>query len=118
MTVARSLMNRMILLLLGSTILISCGDSAKPTKQKPDGTSIAVPLSKTAADEIASAEVVVTGPYPQHEVFGRESTGLILEEVDRAGQIATVSVVPPLALSKSHWRPRHVVMDRRPNEVY
>jgi hypothetical protein len=82
MTVARSLMNRMILLLLGSTILISCGDSVKPTEQEPDGTSIAVPLSKTAADEIASAEVVVTGPdisqtRQELSVSGREISGTI-----------------------------------------
>lgn len=75
-------MDRMILLLLGSAILISCGDSVKPTEQEPDGTAIAVPLSKTAADEIASAEVVVTGPdisetQQELSVSGREISGTI-----------------------------------------
>jgi len=77
-------MNRVSQLLLTITLVTmsSCGDSTQPTEHNTEQTSIAVPLSKTAADEIASAEVVVTGPDISLTrqaliVSGREISGTI-----------------------------------------
>jgi len=51
----------LILFLILMTVVLGCGDRDEAVGPVGEGTSITIPLNKTAASEIASAELVITG---------------------------------------------------------